>query len=272
LEGQSTMHLFSFWLEPRQQNILNMKRHGTPTYANFNETWLFSKWTTISGSQSQLCKTTISHSQSQLLACNSVVLSQNSTHWHPFTVLEAGCWIFVLPLGPGSGQHSGIVRWGCRISLSGNLTRCCAMLAGYPFHFSWCDDRFPWLNPKNMWSHVESTVPHFWTTSYKIKMLVIYQIMSHSVPLIYRLYLHYGLYPITFNYALVPFFLHLTCLHSIYLQVHVHTHIIQSTSISYAFIIHNFFILYIIPPLFINLRWWYHCAMAAMVPAPARWR
>lgn len=30
----------------------------------------------------------------------------------------------------------------------------------------------------------------------------------------------------------------------------------------------HFFILYIIPPLFINLRWWYHCAMAAMVPAP----
>ena len=203
MEGQSTMHLFSFWIEPRQQNILNMKRHGTPTYANFNETWLFSKWTTISRSQSQLCKTTISHSQSQL--CNSVVLSQNSTHWHPFTVLEAGCWIFVLPLGPGSGQHSGIVRWGCRISLSGNLTMCCAMLPGYPFHFSWCDDRFPWLNPKNMWSHVESTVPHFWTTSYKIKMFVVYQIMSHSVPLIYRLYLHYGLYPITFNYARVPF-------------------------------------------------------------------
>ena len=124
------------------------------------------------------------------------------------------------------------------------------------------------VKPKKIWSHVKSTVPHFWTTSYKIKMLVLYQIMSHSVPLIYRLYLHYGLYPIMFNYALVPFFLHLTCLHLIYLQVHVHTHIIQSASISYAFIIHNFFILYIIPPLFINLRWWYHCAMAAMVPAP----
>ena len=36
-------------------------------------------------------------------------------------------------------------------------------------------------------------------------MFVVYQIMSHSVPLIYRLYLHYGLYPITFNYARVPF-------------------------------------------------------------------
>jgi hypothetical protein len=149
LEGQSTMHLFSFWLEPRQQNILNMKRHGTPTYANFNETWLFSKWPTISRSQSQLCKTTISHSQSQL--CNSVVLSQNSgTNWHPFTVLEAGCWIFVLPLGPARIRAA---QWHRQVGLQDiavwkpHQVLCHASM----FHGAMIiDDRFPLLNPKKV--------------------------------------------------------------------------------------------------------------------------
>ena len=196
-----------------------MKRHGTPTYANFNETWLFSKWTTISRSQSQLCKTTISHSQSQL--CNSVVFeSKTAPIGTPLRYSKRAAESSFSPWVQDPGSTVASSGGGCRISLSGNLTMCCAMLPGYPFHFSWCDDRFPLVKPKK-------TCGVMWSLQY----LIFGQHLIRSKCLLYTklcpiLSRWYTDYTSIMGYIQLRSIMH-ECL-SIYLQVHVHTHIIQS--------------------------------------------